>query len=138
MDNKQAKEILSSITKDIDKAMAEIAKKYNLEKLKILNSTYNSNGFTTKVEGVFAGGISKDMQVLQANADIYGFKKEIANSIINYAGKQYTVVGLKRSNLMLKSQENNKTYSANIKTVYNELVVQKSTLINPSFVSFKV
>lgn len=116
---------LNEYRNDIDKALAEVATKHNFDKISLGKISYSDSGFKAPVEVIFAGGDSKELKYLKHNAMFIGFEPTIANAEITFCKKQFKVIGLARSNLILEDKEG-KTYNAKIEQVLNELTRNNS------------
>lgn len=93
---------VQAIYNDIDAALAEIAKKHGLDKLKLGNCSFSNDGFTSKLEGIFSGGESKEMQKLRLHAFSYGLKEDVCNATIKYSNAEYKVIGLRSKNMLIE------------------------------------
>lgn len=125
--NLVSKEKLAKIRVDIDKALADVAKSNGIDSIKIGTIRFDENGFRTTIEAKFEGGESIELSTLRINAKLLGFKPEIAGAKINYANKEYTVTGLKRTKMTLEHA--GKTFVAPVDTILNTLKAQKSPLV---------
>ena len=123
------KEKIQEIRKDIELALNAIAEKHSISKFNLGTIRYDESCIKVPVEAVFEGGESQEMKDLRFKASYLGFKEDIVNAIINYGGKSYKVVGLKRTNLLIESQENGKVYLTKVTSVFETLNAQKSDLI---------
>lgn len=121
---------LAAIRKDVEAALAQVAKKHNIETMKLGTIRYDADGFRTTLEARFEGGESEDMKALRMNAQFIGFKSEIAGATIKYANKDCKVVGMKRTKLVL--EVDGKSCTAPIDQVLRVLQSQKSPLVAPT------
>jgi len=122
-----SKEQLAILRKEIDFALAEVAKKHGIAEVKIGTIRYDSNGFKSTIEARFEGGESQEMATLHLNAELYGFNKDIVGATIDYANRRCKVVGIKRTKLVLIVD--GKKCTAPIDAVKNVLRLQKSSLV---------
>ena len=115
---------LDSIRKDVEAALAAVAKKHGIEEIKMGTIRYDQDGFRATVEARFEGGESQDLKSLRLNATLIGFNDSIVNATISYANKQCKVIGLKRTKLLLLVD--GKDCTATIDQVLRVLQHQKS------------
>lgn len=123
---KNAKE-LQKIRKEIEEALKSVAEKNGIQNIKLGTMRHNSDGFKVSLEAQYEGGESIEMRKLIINAPFLGFKKEIAGAMIQYAGKNLKVIGIKNTKMLLG--EKDKTYNASIEDVKKVLRNQKSEYV---------
>ncbi len=102
MTNEEIRAKIAAITIDLNEALAQIAAKHGLDKLERGRCTYTDDGFQMKLSAVFAGGDSKEMAKLRSHASIYGLKEEVCGAIIQYANKNFELIGMKQTNMVLR------------------------------------
>lgn len=93
MTHHPVKEAIRALRPDIDKALAEIAKKHGLKELVAGNASYTHGGsFSIKVEGIIAGGLSKEESFYDQIATDLGLPPR--GTIFRYgADREYTIRG---------------------------------------------
>jgi hypothetical protein len=96
-----SKAVLQAMRADLDKALADVAKKHGLQSLRSGNCTFNpdSGNFTMKVEGIAQGGTDKKSAAEAAEYDMYrDFKPELPprGSKFEHSGKRHEVIGCNR------------------------------------------
>lgn len=119
---------LQEIRQAMQQALDKVAKEHGIDNIKLGNIRYDESGFRVPLEAVFEGGESQELKSLRLNAPLMGFAPEIAGATITYANKQYEVVGLKRTNFLIKDAAG-KVYTAKIDMVKHTLKMQKSPLV---------
>jgi len=106
---------LNVIHKDLLSTLKDFANKHGLSDIKTGNMSYNTNGFSIKVEATFAGGESKEMRKLRHSAVLYNFKESICNAEINYAKLNVRVTGMRTTKVILEDVITGSQYLASIK-----------------------
>ena len=124
------KALLQAIHADIDAALSAIAGKHHLANIKTGTVRDDASGFRVTVEGMFDGAEPPEMTALRERATLLGFSKAIAGAAIQYAGKDFKVVGVRRTQLSLQSSVDGKTYLAPIDQVRKALQRQNSSLLS--------
>lgn len=125
-----SKQKLQAIRQSMEKALAEVAQEHGIESFALGDIRYDESGFKVPVEAVFVGAENKDLKTLRLNAARLGFKPEIAGATITYADKQYTVVGMGRSNLHIEDTTGKK-FTAKVELIRHALEMQNSPLVEP-------
>jgi hypothetical protein len=128
MTNMPSSQKLLAIRKSMEEALAKVAEEHGIDSFKFGNIRYDESGFKVPLEAVFTGGETFDMKTLRQSAALLGFNPEIAGAKIKYANKEFTVVGVKRTNFSLQDAAG-KVYSAKVEQVLHALTMQKSPLV---------
>jgi hypothetical protein len=84
---------LRDIRQDLNAAMAAIAAKHGLGRLEATNASFAGDAFTFKLEGLKAGGLSKEAQrynLYRVSADL----PPLHTTILLRDGKKYTIEGM--------------------------------------------
>jgi hypothetical protein len=84
--------LLQKIREDMNVALAEVAKKYDLESLRATNCTYRESGFDFKIEGILKGGKSKEAERYEQNHHLFGLPP--LNEKIRFGNETYEMVGM--------------------------------------------
>lgn len=107
-------------------ALDQITKEHGLDTLSIGKLSYDSNGFSASLTGVFAGGDTKELAKLRRSAFMYGLSENVCNAIITYNKQQYKVVGMRNTKIEL--EQNGKIYTAPINSVVNAIKLHNKEL----------
>lgn len=87
------KDVIRAIRPELDKALAEIAKTHGLKELRAGNGKYTDGGaFSIKIEGIIAGGLSKEESFYDRIASDFGLPPRGTHFTAN-GGVEYTIVG---------------------------------------------
>lgn len=87
---------LNPIRRDMDKALAEIAKRHGLQELKAAKCTYDprAGNFVIKVEGVDGEGIDKDAARYKEHVQLFGDLPALGTEFQAADDTKYRIVGL--------------------------------------------
>lgn len=89
----ETKSLMQALRPEIDAALAEIAKKHNLQKLELARGTFSREGsFTWKLEGVAAGGIDKDAERYKTCREMFNLPP--LGTEVTLSGKTFTISGI--------------------------------------------
>ena len=111
------------ILKEIQDALDQIRKKYNLTSLSLGATRYNAFSFTTKVEGKIANEIENDFKYHEAEyfAQINGLPPDFINRKFESGGLSFTIIKLETRNtkypVIALCKENDKTYKFTVETI---------------------
>lgn len=111
-------QILDILRKDIDKALAEVAKKHDLASLTIKNISYTANNFRTTLEGK-----TKNQEVTKNRASEL-FKLYVGEDLIGkkftHKGVEYTISDFntrKRKNPIISTSADGRQVHCSIETI---------------------
>lgn len=107
------KDNVRAVAEELKTVLAEFGKKHNMT-FELGRTTYNSNNMSTSVVGIFAGGVSKELDTLRVYAPLYGMKPTICNAQITLQGHKYTVTGMKRKRATIERVSDKKGFVINI------------------------
>jgi len=92
----QVKATIRALRPEIDKALAEIAKKRGLKSLRAGNASFTNDGFfSLKVEGILEGGLSKEESFYDDIRETYALPARGAKFTTGFGPtfREYTIVG---------------------------------------------
>lgn len=101
--------VLKSIRTDLEIALNEISAKYGIE-ITAGNASFRADSFSMKIEGRIDGAEDKVLKTLRNLSFMYGLNGDICNAVINLQGVDYKVVGLKRTNALIRRVSDNKIF----------------------------
>jgi hypothetical protein len=95
-------QLLKLLRADINAALATVATKYHLASLTAGNATYTKDGsFTIKVNGLAAGGLTREQSAYDQLRDLYGLP-ERGSTFTTYKGDTFRIDGLARDKVTLE------------------------------------
>lgn len=112
------KDKLRELRSDIDAALRAVAQKHNLSKLSAGNCTFGDSNFTFKLEGLVAGGLTKEQSFYeQMRRFDPGFPPRDTQFFDH--GKRWSVHGMKARGrtVICKNLEDGRLYSLPYETV---------------------